>query len=61
MSNTSLRQYRRKGTIVSVTVLGLALLTVLLAYISFGSSTDRSDSATVRYVAIVSSQVDRCK
>lgn len=61
MSNTYLRQYRRKGMIVSVTVLGLALLTVLLAYISFGSAADRSDSATVRYVAIVSSQVGRCK
>lgn len=50
----SLRQYRRKGTAVTVTVLGLALLTVFLAYIAFGDTSDRSDPARVRYVAIVS-------
>lgn len=50
----SLRQYNRKGMVLSVTILGVALLTVFLAYIAFGDATDRSDPATVRYVAIVS-------
>lgn len=39
---------------VSVTILGLALLTVFLAYIAFGDANERSDPSTVRYVAIVS-------
>lgn len=53
MSCRGWREYRRKGMAVSVTILGLALLTVFLAYIAFGDANERSDPLTVRYVAIV--------
>lgn len=55
MSCNGLRQNRHRGMVVSVTVLGLALFTFFLAYIAFGDANERSDPATVRYVAIVSS------
>lgn len=61
MKCTSLRQYNRKGMAVSVTILGLALLAVFLAYISFGYATDQSDPRTVRYAAIVSHTAHRHK
>lgn len=61
MSCNGLRQNRRKGMVVSVTVLGLALFTFFLAYIAFGDASARSDPATVRYVAIVSSNRIRFK
>lgn len=54
MDCTAWRQYRRKGMAISVTVLGIALLTVFIAYITFGDANERSDPSTVRYVAIVS-------
>lgn len=55
MSCKAWREYPRKGMAVSVTVLGLALLTVFLAYIAFGDANKRLDPSTLRFVAIVSS------
>lgn len=47
----------RRGMTISVTILGLAVLTILLAYLAFGDNNDQSDIATVRFVAIVSIQL----
>lgn len=44
----------RRNMTISVTVLGVALLTVLMAYLVFGDDNDREGLATLRLIGIVS-------
>lgn len=49
----------RKGMTISVTILGLTLLTVLMAYLVFGDSNDKEDLASIRLVGILFRHGDR--
>lgn len=44
----------RRSMTISVTVLGVALLTVLMAYLVFGDNNDQEGLATLRLIGIVS-------
>lgn len=43
----------RRNMTISVTVLGVALLTVLMAYLVFGDDNDQEGLATLRLIGIV--------
>lgn len=49
----------RRGMTISVTLLGLTLLTVLLAYLVFGDSNDEEGLASLRMIGIVFRHGDR--
>lgn len=49
----------RRGMTISVTLLGLTLLTVLLAYMVFGDSNDDEGLATLRMIGVVFRHGDR--
>lgn len=44
----------RRGMTISVTILGVGLLTVMLAYLVFGDNNDNEALASIRLVNIVS-------
>lgn len=44
----------RRNMTISVTVMGVALLTVLMAYLVFGDNNDQEGLATLRLIGIVS-------
>jgi len=47
----------RRNMTISVTVLGVALLTVLMAYLVFGDNNDQEGLATLRLIGIVSEKI----
>lgn len=49
----------RRGMTISVTLLGLTLFTVLLAYLVFGDSNDEEGLASLRMIGIVFRHGDR--
>lgn len=50
----------RRNMTISVTVLGVALLTVLMAYLVFGDNNDQEGLATLRLIGIVSAIISQC-
>lgn len=56
---TDCMQPGKRGLTVSVVVLGGACLTVMLAYLAFGDSTDESGLRTLRMVSIIFRHGDR--
>lgn len=49
----------RRNMTISVSILGVGLLTVLLAYFAFGDSNDQEGLATLRFIGIVFRHGDR--
>lgn len=43
----------RRSMTISVTVLGLALMTVLMAYLAFGDDNDKEGLASLKFIGIV--------
>lgn len=54
-----LQERGRKSMTISVTILGLTLLTVLMAYLVFGDSTDKDNLASLRLIGILFRHGDR--
>lgn len=59
MNDQNRNRTNRRNMTISVSILGIGLLTVLLAYFAFGDSNDQEGLATLRFIGIVFRHGDR--